>query len=86
MSERKNRILAYTTKHMQQKIFMLSQKLGMLQGQPISTNKICTDAIIDHFDLNNHKEWDAIRSKCDELTLMDTPIGKKSKQEGKNGK
>lgn len=85
MEKKKSALLVYTTKHMHQKIFMLSQKLGMVQGSPVSTAKLTSDAIIDYFDLNNQEAWDKIREKINTLSLIEIPRGKHLKQGKNNG-
>lgn len=86
MNTNRSRFMVYTTKHMHHKIFMLSQKLGMLQGSRISISKISSDAVIDYFDLNNNKEWEEIRNKLNAVALVEMPIGKSLKKEKQNGK
>lgn len=82
------RLMISTTKHMHHKIFMLSQKLGMVQGSPISVTKLAKDAVIDYFDLNNDEKWDEVRAILTDtmLTALDVAkIGEKTKEKN-NGK
>ena len=86
MSEKTTRVLSYTTKHMYHKVFMLSQKLGMLQGAPMPITKVCADAVIDYFDLNNDEEWGDFRAKLCQISVENLPIGKRLNKEKQNGK
>ena len=86
MSKYIPRVLLYTTEHMYHKVFMLSQKLGMVQGAPIPVTKVCADAVIDYFDLNNDEEWDGFREKLCQISVENLPIGKRLNKEKQNGK
>lgn len=60
MKRNRIRIPFQTTKHMYHKMFLLSQKLGLLRGAPVSIPKIAKDAIIEHWDLDNSVKWKKI--------------------------